>query len=320
MNPDKEDIGVLKDYILDMAYGSGENDFECTVNSSNNVCEAGYILYAEGTEYGGIIDSIMVDTESEEVTYKGRTWHGVLESKVLEPDNNQDYLIVSGEANTVLATLISRMGLGGLFKVSTEASGVNISSYKMNRYIQGYTGILKMLKTNGGKLNVIFKNGFVELSAEPFVDYSKDEQFDTDQISFTIQKNYSHVNHVICLGKGDLKDRHVIHIYADGVGNISGVQTFTGIDEVTAIYDNSNAESDDELTEGGIDIIKESWASDSIEFDFEADDECFDVNDVVGAVEFTTKIAVTASITKKIIKIRDSTTTISYCCENTEGR
>lgn len=318
MNPDKEDIGVLKDYTFDMAFGSDENNFECTVSDSNNVCESGFYLYAEGTEYGGIIDSINVDTENESVTYKGRTWHGILNSKVFEPDAEQDYLAVSGEANTVLATLIDRMGLESMFNVSSESSGIEIS-YKMNRYVKGYAGILRMLKASGAKLNVIFKNGFVELSAEPFVDYSKDEQFDTDQISFTIQKNYKPINHVICLGQGDLKDRRVIHVFADGVGNISGTQTFTGIEEVTEIYDNSNAESDEELIEGGVEIIKASWASDSIEFAFETDDETFDINDVIGAVEFTTGTQVVAHITKKIIQIKDYTTSISYSCESGVG-
>lgn len=318
MNPNKEDIGVLKDYTLDMAFGSDENNFECTVSSSNNVCEAGFYLYAEGTEYGGIIDSINVDTEKETVIYKGRTWHGILDSKIFEPDAGNDYLVVKGEANTVLSTLISRMGLGNMFKVSSEASGINIS-HKMNRYISGYIGILRMLKANGAKLNITFKNGFVELSAKPFVDYSKDEQFDTDQISFTIQKNYKPINHVICLGQGDLKDRRVIHLYADGVGNISGTQTFTGVDEMCVTYDYSNAESDEELIEGGVEIIKASWASDSIEFDFESDDESFDINDVIGAVEFTTGTQVKASITKKIIKIQDYTTSISYSCESGVG-
>lgn len=318
MNPDKEDIGVLKDYTLDMAYGADENNFECTVSSSNNVCEAGFYLYAEGTEYGGIIDSINVDTESETVIYKGRTWHGIMESKVFEPDAGNDYLEVSGEANSVLSSLITRMGLEDMFTVSDEASGVDIS-YKMNRYISGYTGILKMLKASGAKLNVIFKGGFVELSAEPLADYSKDEQFDTDQISFTIEKNYKPINHVICLGQGDLKDRRVIHLYADGVGNISGTQTFTGVDEVCTTYDYPNAESDEELIKGGVDIIKASWASDTIEFDFESDDESFDINDVIGAKEFATRTEVVAHITKKIIQIKDYTTSIAYSCESGVG-
>lgn len=319
MNSNKEDIGVLKDYTLDLAFGSAENDFECTVSANNNVCKSRYYLYYEGSEYGGIIDYVYVDTESETVIYKGRTWHGMIESHILQPDVGADYLTVSGEANSVLTSLITRMGIGALFKVSEEDSGINISTYNMNRYVGGYTGIRKMLKKSGAKLEVAFREGFVELSASPLIDYSQDEQFDTDQISFSIQKNYKHVNHVICLGQGDLKDRRVIHVYADALGNISGIQTLTGLDEVCVIYDNSNAESDDELKQGGFDIIADSWASDSIDFNFSSNDESFDINDVIGAKELTTDTIVTASITKKIVKIVKNTTTISYECEGNSG-
>lgn len=319
MNSDKEDIGVLKDYTFDLAFGSSENDFECVVSAKNNVCKPGFFLYYEGSEYGGIIDSVYVDTESENIKYLGRTWHGIIASKIIQPDANQDYLILNGEANAVIDSLLSRMGLSSLFKVSNDESGINISNYKMNRYIEGYEGIRKMLSKFGGKLDVKFKEGFVELSAKPLVDYSKDEQFDTDQISFTIQKNSKHVNHVICLGQGDLKDRRVIHVYADLFGNISGTQTQFGLDEVCVAYDNSNAESDDELKQGGFDIITESFANDSIDFDFNSNDESFDINDVIGAKELNTGTVVSASIKKKIVKIVNNKTTISYECEGTSG-
>ena len=319
MNASKEDINVLKDYTIDLAYGESENDFECQVNINNNVCEAGYYLYFEGEEYGGIIDSVEVDTASETVTYKGRTWHGILNSKLLQPDINQDYLIVNGEANTVINELISRMGLSALFRVSSVSSGVNISNYKMNRYIEGYTGILKMLKEANGKLNVKFKGGFVELSASPLIDYSQDEQFDTDQISFKIQQNFKPINHVICLGKGDLKDRRVIHVYSDLLGNISGTQTLTGINEICTTYENSNTESDDELIKGGVDIIEKSFASNSVDFSFDSNEETFDVNDIIGAKELVTGTVVKAFISKKVVKLDKYSTSISYECSGKTG-
>ena len=319
MNASKEDINVLKDYTIDPAYGESENDFECQVNINNNVCEAGYYLYFEGEEYGGIIDSVEVDTASETVIYKGRTWHGILNSKVLQPDINQDYLIVNGEANTVINELISRMGLSALFRVSSASSGVNISNYKMNRYIEGYTGILKMLKEANGKLNVKFKGGFVELSASPLIDYSQDEQFDTDQISFKIQQNFKPINHVICLGKGDLKDRRVIHVYSDLLGNISGTQTLTGINEICTIYENSSTESDDELIKGGVDIIEKSFASNSVDFSFDSNEERFDVNDIIGAKELVTGVVVKAFISKKVVKLDKYSTSISYECSGKTG-
>lgn len=312
MNADKEDIGVMQDYTLDLAYGLDENDFECKIVKSNHCCEKGFFLYMEGTEYGGIIDDLFVDTIQDEIAYKGRTWHGILNSKILEPDNGKDYLIVSGEANGVLSALVERMGLSDLFRASSAASGITVNNYAMNRYIAGYDGIRKMLKAFGAKLHMEFKNGFVELSAKPFVDYSKDEQFDTDQISFTVNKKGSPLNHVICLGKGDLAEREVIHVYADANGNISTTQVLKGILEVSAVYDNSNAESSDELRQEGIDMILESWASDELEYSFDPDEECFDVGDIVGAKEEVTGAEVNAEITKKIVTISSNTKMISY--------
>jgi microcystin-dependent protein len=318
MNTDKEDVGVLKDYTLDLEFGSESNNFECAVSSNNHVCDAGFYLYYENAEYGGVIDSIAFNTDSEEVIYKGRTWHGILESKILEPDKGADYLIVEGDANTVLSSLISRMGLDGLFKVSTTASSIDIS-YQMHRYVGGYTGIQKMLKKHGAKLYIEFKKGFVELSAKPLIDYSQDEQFDTDQITFNIQKNYKPINHVICLGKGELKNRRVIHVYADKEGNISGTQTLTGMDEVSATYENANVESDDELSQGGIDIINASWSADTVDFSFDSDKETFDVGDIIGAMERTTGAEVKAYITSKIVNISKGTTSIQYGCNASAG-
>lgn len=311
MNSNKEDLGVMKDYLIDLAFGLTENDFECSVPISRHCCEAGYYLYFEGTEYGGIIDSLRVDESNNEVIYMGRTWHGILNSKVIEPDANMDYLTVTGDANTVLNTLVNRMGLSNLFKVPSNSSGININ-YKMNRYIEGYTGICKMLKAHNAKLSIVFSNGYIELSAVRLVDYSQDEQFDTDQFDFTIQKNSNHINHVICLGKGELADREVIHVYADALGNISTTQSLTGLKEITAIYDNSNAESSEELKQGGIEIIETSWNSDLVDFSFNANDRVFDIGDIIGAKEWITGIEVTAEITKKIVTIKDAITTISY--------
>ncbi len=467
MNRSREDEGVLADFTFDLAFGKDENNFECVVDTESHCCEEGYFLYYEGTEYGGIIDKIKVATEKSEITYIGRTWHGLLESKVIEPlkatdesgggatvhkggknlipypyynksmtskgiewvvngdgtvtangtatatsiffctfrtenlkqgkyilsgcpnsgsrqtyyqwfgiwdgtsnvygaydigsganitvksehekhyvvigcyvyagatvENltfypqlevgekatsyqpykslEKEYLMLSGEANSVIGWLVERMGLGAMFTASTEDSGIDISNYKMNRYIGGYEGIRKMLKDAGAKLHIEFKEGFAELSARPLVDYSKDEEFDTDQIDFEIEKNFHPINHVICLGAGNLSEREVIHVYADASGNISTTQSIFGIDEVTAKYDNPNAESSEALRQGGIDLIKASWNADKVDFDFNSNEKTYDIGDVVGAREFVTGISASSEIVKKIVKIKDNTTTISY--------
>lgn len=312
MNADREDIGVLLDYDFDLAFGADENDFECKVASASHCCAAGYFLYIEGTEYGGIIDAISNDTASNEVTYSGRTWQGLLNSKVIQPDSGQAYLILSGEANTVIASLLTRLGLGDLFDASTDASGVAISNYQMNRYIGGYDGIIKMLKSAKAKLLFTFQNGKVILSATPQHDYSQDEEFDSDLVDFQVKKNHNSVNHLICLGSGELEERTVVHLYADSQGNISQTQTFTGLDEYAAVYDYPNAESVDDLIAEGKDKLKELWEPDELSIDFTGDSDSYDIGDLVGAYDNVTQISICAEITKKIVTVKNGQITISY--------
>ena len=98
MNEKHEDVGVLSGYLLDLAYGKDENNFECTVDIDNHVCREKYMLYIDGTEYGGIIDVISPDTDKKEIVYSGRTWHGVLEKKIIYPDPGYEYFEVAGDA------------------------------------------------------------------------------------------------------------------------------------------------------------------------------------------------------------------------------
>lgn len=311
-NPSREDVGVLLDYDMDLAFGADENDFECTIQAAAHCCEAGSCLYFEGTEFGGIVDGITSKSDTKEVIYSGRTWHGILNSKVLEPDSGEAYLVMTGEANVIIASLLSRMGLTNLFAVSAVDSGLTINGYRMNRYICGYDGIRKMLKTVGGKLLFNYQDGKVVLSAAAAHDYSQDEEFDSDLVDLNIKKKYKTVNHLVCLGSGELENRMVIHLYADTDGNISQAQTQFGMDEITDVYDHSNAESEDELISGGIDKLKEMWEPAEMSVDFGATDDSYDVDDIVGAADNITGISVAAAITKKIVTIKNGQITISY--------
>lgn len=333
MNSSKEDVGVMKDFTFDLAFGADENDFDCTINRNLHCCEGGFFLYIEGTEYGGIIDDIKTDTEADEVVYHGRTWHGFLDSKCIVPlqagEDSTDavilktadangvsmvdkYLILSGEANKVLAWLIYRLGLDSLFTASTEDSGINIKAFQFDRYCMAYEGICKMLRAAGAKLKVMFSAGTAVIRAVPVIDYSQDEQFDSDLIGLTILKKYHPLNHLICLGQGELDERQVIHLYADSDGNISHTQSVTGIQEVTEVYDYSSVESLEELEGKGVERMQKAWNSDYVSTNFDSDSNSFDIGDIVGAKDQKTGIVGKSEITKKIVTINNNSTTISY--------
>ena len=312
MNSSMQDIGVIKAYNFDLAFGSDENNFELKVGVNDHCCEAGYYVYIEGTEYGGIIDAVASDTAAEEVTYTGRTWHGILNSKVLCPDSGQDYLTLNGNANTVLSTLISRMGLTSIFAASSDISALTISSYKMARYITGYDGIRKMLNSVNGKLVMSYNGTKVILSAVPIVDYTADGVFDSDILSFTVKKTSKKINHLICLGKGELKDRTVVHLYADTSGSISQTQTLIGLDEYSAVYDYSSAKTTEDLIKAGSEQLAELQKQDDLSVSLSEGEDVFDVGDIVGAVDNVTGIAISVPISKKIISIQNDYLSAAY--------
>ena len=311
-NKSREDLGVISDYSLDLAFGEDENDFELDVNINNNCCIPKSYIYIEGTEYGGIIDGMEVDTAKSTITYNGRTWHGILGSKVIEPDEGEAYLIVSGEANELLSMLFERLGLSDLFEGSTAFSGLEIKNFQFNRYVDGYSGIIDMLESVSAKLQLIFKNGKVITSAVPAVDYSENEEFDSDQIEFKIEKSYNPINHLICLGQGELTERLVLHLYADEDGNVSESQTLFGIDEVSRTYELSTADSIDKLRTDGTKKLKELVSDGKIDLDFDAETTVYDVGDVVGANETITGVFVKEKIIKKIVTIKKGVTSIEY--------
>lgn len=214
----KFELGTIKNSVLDIAYGNDENDFECIVDKSKHCCKEHYYLYINDTEYGGIIDKIGTNSNNE-VIYSGRTWHGILDGKIICPDQGNDFYVVKGEANKVIGLIIKKLGLSNLFTSSSEDSGIQIS-YQFPRYVKGYQGIINMLRSASAKLKIVTKNQMVELSAELLVDYSQNDEFNTKQMVFDITKDYRPVNHLICLGSGELSNRKVIHLFVDENGGL----------------------------------------------------------------------------------------------------
>lgn len=310
-NAKRADQGVLKSHAFDLSFGASENDFELTLGADEPMLEFGAFAYIEGTEYGGIVDGIKTSTGGETITYKGRTWHGIINSKVIEPDTGESHLVVSGDANEILQNLIARLGLSGLFVAAENLSGVNISTYKFSRFCKAYDGIKAMLAKNGAKLKIAWNGRMVHLSAEPSADYTE-SPIDGDIAPLTVERHENKVNHLICLGRGELAEREIIHLYADEFGSIGKVQYYTGLDEITETYENANVESIEELEEGGIDRLTELRNNDTAEIDLPETERSYDIGDIVGATDVKSGVSVSAAVSQKIVKIKNGVVGTEY--------
>ncbi len=248
-DPQRVEIGYFDRPALDLSFGDDENDFALTIPRRDHCCEAGSLIYAEDTEYGGIVDGIKIDTAEDTVTYIGRTWHGILASKVIVPDTSgavvtgvtvaveDAKLVISGDANACLRWLIKRIGLDSLFVIPDTAAGVNVSKYPFEPYCDAYKAIRGMLDSAALRADILLQHAELFLSAAKRYDYSVDQEFEGDLIEYRMDKYWHVPNHLVCLGAGEGADRIIVHLYADNDGNISETQTFTGLDEIAAVMD-----------------------------------------------------------------------------------
>lgn len=302
-------MGVLQKYSIDLDIGN-ENDFELQMNLQHHCMEYGSVWYVDDTEYGGIIDSIKLDTYQNIVYYGGRSWRGILAKKILEPDVGQPYLIVSGDVNDILSTLITRLALQDFF-VAAAPADIQVQSYQFYRYTDAYSGICRMLESVGAKLSVKYVNSRIELSAVKALDLSEKYEYSDDYgMKLIIDTNKGGVNHLICLGSGELTERQVLHLYADPDGNISYEQYYTGVDEIAEAYDYGNAENMETLESDGIEHFKDLLNTESMSAQFSKLD--VDVGDIVGGKNRMTGISLKESVRSQIVKIKNGVVNIEY--------
>ena len=297
--------GSYASWTLDLAYGSGENDFDLRCPAC---LEPGCRWWVDGTGWGGIVDDVRTSVTGGEgeLTYHGRDWHGLLASKILEPDKGRDYLTMSGTIGTLLRTVISRIGLQDIITVTEGTS--KTARWQFDRYCDAWSGLSKMLRASGLRLRITAAQNGVTVDAPPIT--AAGDLIDSDLIDFDATLASHPVNHLICLGKGELKDRIVVHWYADQKGTLSHTQTIKGADERASVYELATADVA-ELETKGKTKLQELRDTGSIDVDV-TDGIDLDVGDTVTGRDNTTGIKVTAEITKKIVKISDGIPTVTY--------
>lgn len=302
----KLDMAAVEDYELDLAFGDTEQSFEVTFEQPR--LAAGAYIYLDGTEYGGIVDGIKADTTSTMgITYTGRTWHGILAGKVVRPPAGQDYRTFSGDANAAIADIISHAGLGALFSARAAASGYTVS-YRYARYVDAYTALKSMLESVGCVLCLSRHDGYVEAWAEPAAQIS--DEVDSDLMDFTSESTARVVNHLVCLGSGELAERTVLDLYADANGNVSTSQTFAGVDEVAEVYDYASADAAT-LLEEGTKRLKDMQVGGTVDVDVHGE-QGWRVGDHVTSQNNSAGIVVSTVVTKKIVKVSDGVLVVHY--------
>ena len=316
-----KDIAPVMDAEIDIAIGE-ENDYEIKIQRDEWRSEYtfGNVFCVKNTEYGGIIGEVDTSTAEDTISLLGRTWRGMLDKKIIRPPAGQDYKKVSGELNAVLSDLITEH-FDDYFVVSQDDTGVSLTNYQFDRYCTLLAGINKMLKSVGYRLKIRYvqqergQPGYVELSAVPIVDYSEQIELSQDsQLNFTFKNCRNGVNHLICLGKGELQDRQVIDLYVQEDGSIGSEPFYTGIQEIAETYEDTSSETD-ELEEKGREKLLELMNSTSFSMDVETLNMDVAIGDIIGGRDYLTGLYAKKPITKKIYRVEGGKTSLEYGIE-----
>lgn len=299
------DVGAVRSFQMDLAFGSDEQDFELAFSEPQ--LSGGELVYIDGTEYGGVVDSVTHSTETDLTVYKGRTWHGMLAGKIVKPPTSSNYYTLSGDANTCIRSLLTKVGLNDVLTGSAENSGITVN-YQFDRFCNAYDGLLKMLASADAVLRIERHDGITELWAEPRTTIA--DEADSDLMDFAITDSVRVPNHLVCAGEGELQDRVIVDLYADADGNVSQTQTFTGIDEITVLYSYNNADREELIAEGTKELLSyQQGGGADLEVNSKGD---WHVGDLLQVRDNRSGLVITSTIAKKIVKVKDGVLSVDY--------
>lgn len=261
-----EDVGMVDSAEGDFSVGE-ENTWQLTVSDAYPLSQ-GCFVYIDGTEFGGVVDDIETESRGGTLTVSGRTWHGILASRIVCPPAGESHAVLSGDANACIAEMLELCGAGDPFAAASAESGIEVDGYTVPRYCDAYAALAGMLASAGASLSVSYRRGSCTLGAvpaEPASAYSED-------IGLILTRKRA-VNHLVCLGSGELAARTVVHLYADAQGRVSREQSIFGAAHMAEVYELSNAADETKLVEAGTEQLESLQSPDTAEIDGELSGE-----------------------------------------------
>ena len=285
------------------------NNFEIKTAGLN-----AYGIYIPGTEFGGVFEYTKLTSNVITKTLRGWCWRGLLTQAIIIPDAGQDYKIVSGDANAIIKNVCQNL-FGGFFSFPDTTSGCTISNYQFPLYVNVLTGLMDMLKAYNYRLKITADRdapgGYIKvfLEAVPAADIQSD--FDEDsRLNMTITANGMGINHLVCMGQGELQNRQRVDLYMDADGKVSRTKYFTGFQERIGYFDFTSAQSEQDLIDKGTSNLLEKCSTKTMKVT--ASDIEMEVGDFVTGRNIAMGISIHSPIYKKKLKITRAGSKIEY--------
>lgn len=280
-------------FECEVGSGDASNDFELR---SYDILSGG--VYIPGTEWGGFIERTESTTGEDLHIYKGWTWRGLLDQAVISPPSGADYYTASGDLHEIMGDLVSSR-FSGIFVVPETPAG-KTASWQADRYCTVLEGLTDLCEENGYKLVIrAYKDDTVkvELKAVPVVTISGAYNED-NRLSLTFADDQMGINHLICMGSGELRNRQRVDLYVQADGSIGATKYHSGRWEREQYFDYPNAESLAELEKQGRKRLKEVMSRKSLQVN-RIQDVSMDIGDIVNGRHIVSGVQVSAPIDRK---------------------
>lgn len=309
-------------YDVDIATGI-ENTFEIEIPKADwdGSYTVNKLIYLPGTEFGGIIGGLRSQEDPEAVYVKGMTWRGLLGKKIISPADGEDYYTISGDLNECIAQLLADFYADDLMTAAEDPAGAEVYDFRFQRYTDLLSGMEAMAAAAGHRIKIEFDeaSGTVIVSALRIRNYTTVEMSEDTEAKLTAEQISNGVNHLICLGQGELRDRMMLHLYTDAQGTIVNRQQLFGRNEIAEVYDNTGAETLEDLRNGGIERLEEIKNRKIVEAISVTPSEELEIGDIVTAIDYITGIRAQKPIAGKILRITGEIASIEYTLEGEEA-
>ena len=138
------------------------------------------------------------------------------------------------------------------------------------------------------------------------------------RLNYTMDDKRNGVNHLIVTGKGELQDRKVFHLYVQKDGSVGKKQYYTGLEEITAVYENTSTETED-LEEKAIERLQELMNTKTFKMDVAKLGIHVEIGDIVGGRDYLTGMYMSKPVENIIYEIIDDVESITYKLEGEDA-
>ena len=122
------------------------------------------------------------------------------------------------------------------------------------------------------------------------------------------------VNHLIVTGKGELQDRNILHLYVQENGEIGTEQYYTGIREITEVYENTSTETE-ELMSAAEDRLRSLAGKKTFKMDVAKLGMDVDIGDIVGGRDYLTGMYMAKQVENIVYEIINDVESKTYKLE-----